>query len=114
MSTACRHCIPDAPPDGSNLWPGEMTYLTSLSCGSFENLHKHMVHIEQNVGVIYGVSTWCEKCRQCSILSYTLYVHLSKQNRCQEPLKNRLDYYVHMCNLAEKLTGQRGVGFSAE
>lgn len=91
-----------------------MTYLSALSFGEFQELEKKMQNIEQNLGVIYGASTWCDRCKKCSILSYTIYVYTSKQSRSQEPLKGRLDYYAHMCDLVERLTGKTGAGFTVQ
>lgn len=70
-----------------------------------------MEKIEMEEGVIEGVSTWCERCKKCSILSYSLYVYMSKQSRCTDPVLSPIDYYCRICDFAARVTGKK-LGFS--
>jgi hypothetical protein len=116
MSTACRHCFPDDDDNISNQNENnnlDMTYMSSLVFGTEDKLKNMMKKIEQEEGVISGVSTWCERCKKCSIISYSLHVYMSKQSRCTDPIPSRFDYYSSMCDLAERLTGKK-LGFSVK
>lgn len=88
-----------------------MTYMSSLVFGNEKRLKDMMKKIEEEEGVIPGVSTWCERCGRCSILSYSLHVYMSKQSRCTDPIPSPFDYYSSMCDLAERLTKKK-LGFS--
>lgn len=106
MSTACRHCYPEAESLESRSKDfGPITYRSVLAFGHESTLESRMGKIESELGVLHGVTTWCEKCRRCSILSYTLYVQLSMQTRVATPVEHPLDYYSRMCDLAERMTG---------
>jgi hypothetical protein len=92
MSAACRHCFPDEPPpsamgarknqettpwhpgDGSNALAG-MTYRSRLAFVTIDALSERLDSIERGLGVFNGVTTWCERCRMCSVLSYSSYLH---------------------------------------
>lgn len=73
MSSACRHCAWNSEVS-QELELAQLTYMCALEFGSIEEIEKRIREIESS-GVISGVSTWCEKCRKCSVLSYASYVH---------------------------------------
>lgn len=107
MSAACRHCFREVEEEDS-----PPSYMSILMFGSKDLLRRKMEKIEKEVGVLYGISTWCEKCRRCSIISYSLHVYFCMQEKTPLQWKNRLDYYAHMCDLAERLSGKKGLGFT--
>ena len=121
MSSSCRHCAwaSCSPPDdtendqGGELSGASMTYMSVLTFGGAEVINAKLKKIETEMGVIGGVSTWCERCRRCSVISYASYIHqLNSIPLGGEPPMCRLDYYGHMCHLAEMLTGEKGLGFA--
>jgi hypothetical protein len=125
MSTACRHCFPDG-------GGGGMTYMSCLMFGdeakvdacidryassrcqffvaaptvlrSPQHRVAHICRIERELGVVGGVSTWCERCGKCSVLSYALYLHSHRRQQQQKqqqtgpkggaPAMTRLEYYA--------------------
>ena len=108
MSIACRHCYPesgDTEPRSSDFGPA--TYRSVLALGGDDEdvLESRIGKIESELGVLHGVTTWCEKWRRCSMLSYALYVHMSMQSRVSMPIEHPLDYYSRMCDFAELSTG---------
>lgn len=77
MSAGCRHCFPDK--EGV-LSPGRETYLTVLKHGSNAGLLRRLANIETAGRVIPGVTSWCEVCRRVSVISYSLYEYLYRQD----------------------------------
>lgn len=124
MSAACRHCVAAvaaaaAPASGGGGGGGggdccgDLTYASSLVIGRKEVLLKRLEDIEANPNVMNGVKTMCENCGRCSIISYPSYLYMHQKSRCTDPPMGWQEYYTHMCDLAERLSGEP-VGFTVE
>lgn len=97
MSTACRHCFPDA----SSTWGGDAAYASVILFGkrSGDGLLSEMERLETKV--IPGVTVWCEACQRISVLSYTLYLHTSSAPKSTAMC---MDYYNSMCLMGNRLS----------
>lgn len=120
MSTACRHCFPDA----SSTWGANGAYTSVLIYGnrSGEGLQvctwpAHTAHAGRRVPsdtgrpqreierlertVLPGVTAWCERCGRVSVLSYSLFKHMSS---APDNTAMCMDYYNSMCRMGERLS----------
>jgi hypothetical protein len=96
MSGACRHCSNEI----FNLL--DDTYISILCHSNNRKLEADLQDLEKVMGVIPGITVWCEKCMQVGIISYDAYTkglnNISYAHNI--PLMLPTEYYSKMYKFA--------------
>jgi hypothetical protein len=99
MSRACRHCASETIAGLGS------TYLSILCHGTTAQLEQDLIGIENTVGVVPGVTVWCDSCTRISVISFDSYqVSLVRMDPTQEfPKLLPSEYYSKMYRFARFL-----------
>jgi hypothetical protein len=99
MSKACRHCSEES------IVLLSSTYISILCHKDNARLEADLKEIENNAGIVPGITVWCEKCTGISIVSYNAYLATIDGNDKTRSEKVMLptEYYSKMYRFASFL-----------